>query len=61
MNDEGYRDPTADKAIAHVMHEKTPSQVSDVVHALRLIAGLMGFEIVGRITLKDRVTNRVYK
>lgn len=61
MNDEGYRDPTADKAIAHVMHEKTPARVSEVAHTLRLIAGLAGFDIEGRIVLRDRVTNRVYK
>lgn len=61
MNAEGYRDPTAEKAIANAEHEKTPGHVSDVVHALRLIANLMGFEIEGRIVLRDRVTGRVYK
>lgn len=59
MNGEGYRDPTADKAI--LRSDKTPARVSEVVHTLRLIAGLMGFEIQGRIRLKDRSTGREYK
>ena len=59
MNGEGYRDPTADKAI--LRSDKTPARVSEVVHTLRIIAGLAGFDIEGRIVLRDRVTGRVYK
>lgn len=61
MNGEGYRDPTADKAIAHADNEPMPSHVREVIRAIRMIAGLAGFDIEGRIVLKDRVTGRVYK
>lgn len=60
MNGEGYKDTTADRAIAHAEHEKIPARVSEVVHTLRLIADLTGFEIVGRIHLRDRATGREF-
>jgi len=59
MNSEGYRDPTADKAVKHTDH--TPEPVMKVIYLLRDIAGLAGFEIVGRICLRDKTTGKEYR
>lgn len=55
-NSEGYSDPTAGKAVAAV--DRPPRQVREVIHILRLIASLAGFEITGRIILRDKATGR---
>lgn len=55
-NSEGYHDPTAGKAVASA--DRPPRQVREVVHILRLIASLAGFEIVGKIVLRDKATGR---
>ena len=59
MNGERYRDPTADKAVKHTDH--TPEPVMKVIYLLRDIAGLAGFEIVGRICLRDKTTGKEYR
>lgn len=59
MNGEGYRDPTADNAIRHADH--TPEPVMKIIYMLRDIAGLAGFEIVGRICLRDKTTGKEYR
>lgn len=58
MNGERYKDPTADEAVKHA--DRTPEPVMKVVHMLRDIAGLAGFEIVGRIRLKDKTNGKEY-
>ena len=58
MNGERYRDPTADEAVKHA--DRTPEAVMKVVHMLRDIAGLAGFEIIGRIRLKDKTNGKEY-
>ena len=55
-NSEGYSDPTAGKAVAAV--DRPPRQVREVIHILRLIASLSGFEIAGKIVLRDKATGR---
>lgn len=52
----GIYDPTAGKAVASA--DRPPRQVREVVHILRLIASLAGFEIVGKIILRDKATGR---
>ena len=59
MNGEGYKDPTADEAVEHA--DRTPEPVMKVVRMLRDIAGLAGYDIVGRIHLRDRETGKEYK
>lgn len=59
MNHEGYRDPTADTAIANL--NRTPEYVMDVIRILRLVAGLAGLEFIGRIQLRDRATGKEYR
>lgn len=55
-NGEGYRDPTAAAAIRKA--DQTPKPVMDVINVLKAIASLAGFEVIGRIALKDKVTGR---
>lgn len=58
MNHEGYRDPTAEKAIHNT--ERIPRRVMDVIRLLRQIAGLAGLEIT-RLQLRDRHTKQKYE
>lgn len=58
MNNEGYKDPTADQAIARA--DRTPHYVRDVLHCLRTVAGLSGFRITN-ITIEDRRSGREYE
>ena len=68
MNGEGYKDPTADIAVgmmaktekSRVRHE-TPPNVMQVVNMMRSIASIAGFEVAGRIHLKDKVTGREWR
>lgn len=46
----------AGKAVAAV--DRPPRQVREVIHILRLIASLVGFEIAGKIVLRDKATGR---
>lgn len=68
-NSEGYQDPTANKAIGHIHHEERVKQeldkdihaVSGLIYTMRYVADLAGFEIVGRIHLRQKKTGRVFK
>lgn len=65
MNAEGYADPTAEEAVGHVTKEKkrreTPESVMQVINMMKAIASVAGFEVVGRIHLKDKVTGKEWK
>ena len=56
-NSEGYVDPTAGAAMAAVKREEN-SELNDrnhkLIHAIRNVVDLAGFEIVGRVTLKHK-------
>lgn len=58
MNKEGYKDPTADRAIAHADH--IPKHVRDVIEVLKKIASLAGFRIAN-IELEDKTTRKKFK
>ncbi len=64
MNDEGYNDPTAEAAVGHVMRDH---KETSAVHAMKTIktlqnmAHLAGFDIVGKIELREHKTGRVWK
>lgn len=58
-NGEGYPDPTASAAIRKA--DQTPKPVMDVINALKDIAGHAGFEVIGRIALKDKETGKEYR
>ena len=59
MNDEGYQDPTADQAIGHVMKEE--KKVTALIKTLQSVAHLAGFDIVGRIELREHKTGRIFR
>ena len=66
-NTEGYSDPTAGRAYSNIRREERRREaarramVNRVVQILKQTAGLAGFEIVGRITLRYKGTGREYK
>ena len=55
-NQEGYRDPTAGKAIQDA--SRIPHHVKEAHKALKDIASLLEFEV---LVLRDRKTGRVYR
>lgn len=64
MNNEGYSDPTADTVIGHVMTEqrkRRSDQETKTIKTLQNVAHLAGFDIVGRIELREHKSGRIYK
>lgn len=64
MNDEGYSDPTAETAIGHVMTEqmkRRSDQEIKTIKTLQNVAHLAGFDIVGRIELREHKSGRIYR
>ena len=62
-NKEGYADPTAGEAIGTIAKEekKHNEEVTTLVSVIKQIISLAGFEMVGRITLKDKKTGKEYR
>ena len=70
-NSEGYADPTAGAAYRNILREERAKEraeegerlerVSALVPVLRGAASMMGFDIIGRIALKDRETGKEYR
>lgn len=63
-NMSGYNDPTARAAIQHTDHEIDKGErgrVNEVLSVMRLVASVAGFEVEGRIVLKDKKTCRVWR
>ena len=58
-NGSGYKDPTAEKAIKNAMRHK--ERVLKVIKTLQSVAHLAGFEIVGRIILRDKETGKEWR
>ena len=56
-NCEGYRDSTYHKAVYGLSGEH--SRRYKLIGILRGAAELAGFEIVGRVTLKDKMTGKI--
>ena len=59
MNSEGYRDPTAEKAIHKAT--QTPREVMQVINMMKAIASIAGFDVIGRIQLRDQQTGKEWK
>lgn len=55
----GYLDPTASTAIANVTEEE--KSLNLLVYVLKYIIDRAGFELVGRIVLKNKKSGRVYR
>lgn len=60
FNGSGIKDPTAYRAIKKV-DEETTRRANQFIKAIQSIAHLSGFEIVGRIELRDKNTGEVFK
>lgn len=62
-NASGLYDPTAYEAITHVDREAAESDVRfyKLLHTIFHICELAGFNVQGRLTLKDQVTGKIYK
>lgn len=58
MNGEGYRDPTADRAIRNAT--RLPRQIWSVVKAIREVLNVSHLELV-EIRMRDRTTGREHK
>lgn len=58
-NPSGAADPTRTQAEENIL--KDEKRIGDLVHVLRYVADGAGFEIMGRVTLIDKRTGRVYK
>ena len=56
MNGEGYKDPTADKAVRNA--SRMPKAIYEVYKALNLVAELHGLEITG---LRDKKTRKEWR
>lgn len=63
QNAEGYSDPTAFYGMKNLIKEEQEleNQVRDLVHIIRLLSDIVGFEVVGRIQFKHKKTGREYK
>ena len=58
-NGSGYVDPTAERAIKNVI--KTDKKVSQTIKTIQAVAHLAGFEIEGRIVLRDKETGFIWR
>lgn len=66
-NKEGYPDPTAGEALGAVAKEERQearernAAVTSLITMLKQIISLTGFELVGRIVLRDKETGKEYR
>ena len=66
-NAEHYADPTPAAAMKNIRKEErqkdaaTMLQISILVPLLRQVADIAGFEIMGRIPLRDKATGKEYR
>ena len=66
-NQEGYSDPTPGIALSNILRKERQRDAENLATIGRLIfvmkqtADLAGFEVVGRITLKDKFTGKEYR
>lgn len=67
-NAEGYSDPTPGEAMSNIRREQRQQEVAErlaviskLIPVMKQTAELSGFEVVGRITLKDKETGKEYR
>lgn len=66
-NAEGYADPTAGGAWNNIREKERRKEaarmtvISNLIPILRQTAELAGFEVVGRITLRDKASGKEYR
>lgn len=54
-----YPDPTARKGEKAISAED--KRIADLMHCIRYVARVAGFEILNRVELRDLKTHRIYK
>ena len=63
-NDKGYADPTAYQGIEAAAASEYRARfdaIAALIHTVKYICGLAGFEVVGRITLRHKQSGDIYK
>ena len=62
-NGEGYADPTAFAALSPIAKEESESEkrATALIKTIKYIIGLAGFELLGRIEIRDKRNGRKYK
>lgn len=66
-NSSGYLDKTAGEAWSNIHREERRQEsdrmaaISNLIPVMKQTAELAGFEVVGRITLKDKATGKEYR
>lgn len=62
-NHEHYADPTPYEAFKNIDKQKYGNNVRfyKLLHMIFALCDLCGFEFIGRITLKDKKTGKIYK
>ena len=60
FNNEHYHDETAGQAIGNLSKKKN-KRLSAAIGSVRATLRVFGFDIVGRITLADRKTGKIYR
>lgn len=62
-NSEGYPDPTAYHGMKKTVREESEQErkIRHLMTIIRECAHLAGFDIVGRITFKDKKTGKEYR
>ena len=67
-NAEGYSDPTPGEAMSNIRKEQRQQEaaerlavISRLIPVMKQTAELAGFEVVWRITLKDKETGKEYR
>jgi hypothetical protein len=66
-NSEGYSDPTPGAAWSNMRKAERQQEaermavISNLIPVMKQTAELAGFEVVGRITLKDKATGKEYR
>lgn len=58
-NAEGYPDPTEGEAIRRA--DRPPEDLSRAIRLMKFAADCLGFEMVGRIVMRDTETGRVWR
>lgn len=66
-NSEGYSDPTPGTAWSNMRKAERQQEaermavISNLIPVIKQTAELVGFEVVGRIILKDKTTGKEYR
>lgn len=58
-NGSGVRDYVAEKAIVEA--DRLPLHVAEVIKGMKMILDSCGFEVIGRIPLRDKKTGKEYR